>query len=98
MRLGRIVALLVVVAVLLAIAPQAAQAQTVPLAATPPAECAGPASCVVDMDVPLPDGVVVPGDERPGNRVRIVLPPGYSDADARPLLFLLHGAGDGSES
>lgn len=98
MRLGRIVALLGVVAVLLAIAPQAAQAQTVPLAATPPAECAGPASCVVDMDVPLPDGVVVPGDERPGNRVRIVLPPGYSDADARPLLFLLHGAGDGSES
>ena len=98
MRLGRIVAVLGAVAVLLAVAPPTARAQTIPLAAAAPAECAGPVSCVVDVDVPLPDGVVVPGGQRPGNRVRIVLPPGYSDADRRPLLFLLHGAGDGSES
>ena len=44
----------------------------VPLVAEPPTTCAGTASCVIDLDVPVPDGVVVPGDdERPGNRVRI---------------------------
>ena len=73
----------------------------VPVVDRPPATCQGPASCVVDVDVPVPDGVVVPGDDRrPGNRVRIVLPPGYSPAAGRqhPLLLLLHGAGDGSET
>jgi LPXTG-motif cell wall-anchored protein len=63
--------------------------------------CEGTASCVLDVDVPVPDGVFVPGDdERPGNRVRVVLPPGYAadDRTEHPLLLLLHGAGDGSET
>ena len=66
-----------------------------------PGACPGPASCVVDVDVPVPEGVVVPGDEdRPGNRVRLVLPPGYTPGGRQhhPLLLLLHGAGDGSET
>lgn len=98
MRLGRIVSVVAVVASVLTTFPPTAGAQVVPLEAAPPADCAGPASCVLDLDVPVPDGVVVPGGERPGNRVRIVLPPGYTSADDRPLLLLLHGAGDGSES
>lgn len=55
----------------------------------------------MDVDVPVPDGVTVPGDEeRPGNRVRLVLPPGYDVAvgSEHPMLLLLHGAGDGSET
>jgi S-formylglutathione hydrolase FrmB len=66
-----------------------------------PITCEGTASCVLDVDVPVPDGVLVPGDdERPGNRVRVVLPPGYAtDAGTQhPVLLLLHGAGDGSET
>ena len=31
--------------------------------AEPPTSCAGTASCVIDVDVPVPDGVVVPGDD-----------------------------------
>ena len=78
-------------------APAGAQ-EPVPLVAEPPTRCDGPESCVVDVDVPVPDGLIVPGDERrPGNRVRIVLPPGGASS-GRPLVFLLHGAGDGSET
>lgn len=74
--------------------------EPVPLVPQPPARCEGAASCVVDVDVPVPDGVVVPGDEeRPGNRVRVILPPGYvAGTGDHPLLLLLHGAGDGSET
>lgn len=75
--------------------------EQVPLVDQAPASCEGPASCVIDIDVPVPDGVVVPGDdERPGNRVRVVLPPSYSanTGTEHPLLLLLHGAGDGSET
>ena len=80
--------------------PGTAQADpTVPVLDRPPATCHGAESCVFDVDVPTPEGVVVPGDdERPGNRVRIVLPPGYTPHDNHPLLLLLHGAGDGSET
>src|SRR5688500_16735391 len=71
----------------------------VPLLDEPPETCVGTASCVIDVDVPVPDSVVVPGDDdRPGNRVRIVLPPGYGTDTQHPLLLLLHGVGDGSET
>ena len=83
MRQGRIMAVLGVVALLGVTGTEPARAQVVPLVTEPPAACDGPASCVVDVDVPVPAGVVVPGGERPGTRVRFVLPPGYSVADAR---------------
>ncbi len=82
-------------------APDAGADDGVPLVAQVPAACDGAASCVVDVDVPVPDGIVVPGDhERPGNRVRVVLPPRYAAAGGteHPMLLLLHGAGDGSET
>lgn len=73
--------------------------EPVPLLDEPPSSCAGPASCVIDVDVPVPGSVVVPGDdERPGNRVRIILPPGYATDAEHPLLLLFHGVGDGSET
>ena len=59
-----------------------------------PAEAA-PDSCVgprcVDVQVPVPDGLVVPE-----NRVRVILPEGYADHPCRtyPVLYLLHGVGD----
>jgi S-formylglutathione hydrolase FrmB len=101
-RWGRRAGILAVPVVLVALRAAPALAdEAIPVLAEPPVACAGPASCVVDVDVPVPDGALVPGDDtRPGNRVRIVLPPGY-DADAaerHPLLLLLHGAGDGSET
>lgn len=86
-------------AVVAAVAPASAGAgETVPVVGAPPPRCAGPATCVIDVDVPVPDGITVPGGERPGNRVRIILPPGYEGGGDHPLLLLLHGAGDGSET
>lgn len=73
---------------------------TVPLVDVVPEPCPPGDACVVDVDVPHPGEVVVPGGERPGNRVRLILPPGYDAARGaeHPVLLLLHGAGDGSET
>lgn len=98
-RVGGVVVALLAGLLVAMVAPTARAADADLLVAAPPERCDGPASCVFDLDVPLPDGVVVPGDDdRPGNRIRLVLPPGYATTGAHPLLLLLHGAGDGSET
>src|SRR5688500_5790297 len=97
---GRMAMVLAVPLVVVLRAPMAVGAdEPVPLVHEVPETCVGTASCVIDVDVPVPDSVVVPGDDdRPGNRVRIVLPPGYGTDTQHPLLLLLHGVGDGSET
>jgi S-formylglutathione hydrolase FrmB len=87
----------------LALAPgdvSASEGEAVPLVRGSVPACPPGEACVVDVDVPHPVEVVVPGGERPGNRVRLILPPGYEPEGRRehPVVLLLHGAGDGSET
>lgn len=56
-----------------------------------PADAQCPASRCFDVRIPLPEGVWVPE-----NRVRVILPQGYSGSRHKtyPVLYLLHGTGD----